>query len=423
MASSPGNSDLGPAGDGVAKPAPAADPSVQPTFKFRKSSSPLRGPLPPLPAHQPSAPAAAVSSVAETPSWSPLAVALPLFAVMWIVFAALAATVTSPSEADVATLGHLLVTGVGIVSLVLVTLAVAHTQVSGRRPRPAAVAVVVLGLTQGAVAAAIGSGPSDLWRPGALMFVLVGVAIPLAWVGGQFQIGVRRQRAERRDSLVASWIERARHQAHETVESLHRHDIRSMLFAVEGVARTLADPRLPEDQRAPFLQMLSESLDRLGKLADARTEEIQAYDVGGVVRAVVHAERKGGRTINAEMPAGLLAVGRATDVAAVLRTFVGLADRHRPGGLQVSGELNGEARVIRIEPAGARPLPLLTENWEEISPETFNPASTGDDTSIDLYVAARLLAEQGADVWSTSRGDRFAVRLPAAPDSTAEEET
>ena len=182
--------------------------------------------------------------------------------------------------------------------------------------------MVALGLAQGLAAVVIGAGPSDCGGRAGRVFVLIGVVVPLAWVGGQFQCGVRRQRVERNASLVASWIERARHQAHQTVESVHRHDVRSMLFVVDGAARALADARY---RRAAggVRGMLAEGVERLGSLIDVRTEEIQPFAVDGVARAVVHAERKAGRSVTAELPAGLNAVGRAADVAAVLRTLVG----------------------------------------------------------------------------------------------------
>lgn len=379
------------------------------------------GPLPPLTApHPPAGPDGRVPRL-RAPSWSLLAVSLPLFAVVWACFVALAGM--GPfAGADIAALGHRLGTGAAVLGIVFVTLLVAHTQVSGRRPRWGAFAVPMAGIGQGFVAAAISAGPSDLWAVAGHLLQIVGFAVPLAWVGGQFQNGVRRQRVELKASLIASWIERARHQAKETVESVRRHDARSVLFGIDGVTRALLDPRLPEEQRAPFIEMLTESVDRLGKLLDVRVEEIQPFDVAGLARAVAHAERKAGRTVRADLPTGLDAVGRAADVAAVLRTVIGLAARRTGAGVVVRGATEGGAIVLRVEPAGAGDLSLLTDCWDEVWAGSFKSASTDDDTTIDLYVATRLLAEQGADLWATAGRDRFAVRLPAAQDSGNQEE-
>lgn len=388
------------------------------------ASRPLTSPLPPLPAARPAV-TDDLAVVPAAPAWSPVRVALALFAAAWVCFAALAASEPELPPSDVGGLGHLLLTGAGVVALVFVTLSVAHAQLSGLRPDRQVVAVVTLGLVQGRIAALISSGSTDLWGPAAHVFDLVGFAVPLAWVGSQFQRGVRRQRFEQSATLVASWIERARHQAHQTVQSAHRHDVRSMLFVIDGAARALTDPSpMSDEQRTAFRDMLTESIERLGFLMDVRSEEIQSFAVEGVARAVVHAERKAGRAVTAELPNGLTAMGRAADVAAVLRTLVGVTDRQSPSGVQVTGEADAAsgAIVVRVEPAGTEPLPLLSNCWDEVWVETFKTSLSEDDIAIDLYVAARLLADQGADLWSAA-GGRFVVRVPAAssPGSAQEE--
>jgi hypothetical protein len=378
-------------------------------------------PLPPLPPPARSSDSD-LPAPPNGPSWSPLLVALPLFAAIWLCFGALAATVAAPPAADVGRLGDLLATGVAVVALVLLTLLVAHTQVSGRAPRPAVVGTLALGFGQGFACVAIGSG---LWGIAARVFALVAVAVPLAWVGGQFQSGVRRQQVERQNSLVTSFTDRLRRQAQATVESVQRHDVRSMLFVIEGATRVLADPNLAADQRASFGDMLNDSLGRLASLTDVRTEEIQPFDVADVVRAVAHGERKAGRSLTADVPAGLRAVGRAADLAAVLRTLASIAGSAGPGGIHVQVELRAElvggAAVVIVEPAGLDRPPLLSESWEPIRVESFKLSSRADETEMNLFVAARLLADQGADLWSTTGRARFAVRLTAPPDSSSEE--
>ncbi|MDQ1516220.1 MAG: hypothetical protein QOE80_2050 [Actinomycetota bacterium] len=383
-------------------------------------------PLPPLPPLRRSDPAVETDVLPKAPAWSPGWMSLALFAVVWACFAALAVTGTDSPAGDVARLGHILATGAAVVALVFVTLSVAHTQVSGLRPQKVVVGVVVLGLIQGRVAAALASGPSDLWGPAAHVFELIGFAVPLAWVGSQFQRGVRRQRVERHASLTATWVERVRLQAHQTVEAAHRHDVRSMLFVIDGAGRALTDPRapLPDDDRLAFRTMLTESVARLGSLMDVRSEEIQPFAVDGVARAVVHAERRAGRSVAADLPAGLTAVGRAADVAGVLRTLIAVTARKAATGVRLRGGVRDGAVVVVVEPSGADPHPLLTGSWEEIWAETFKPSLAGDEEAIDLYVAARLLADQGADLWSSTAGRaRFAVRLPAPAESDVKDET
>lgn len=378
--------------------------------------------LPPLSATRGDDIAVEVSPPPKAPTWSPVRAALPLFAVVWACFGALAAAVTTPLEADVAGLARVLGIGSGVVALVLITLSVAHTQVSGVRPRPATLGIVGLGLAQGLVAQSLGSGSGDLWHVGGWVFAFIGVAVPLAWVGGQFQSGVRRQRVERHESLTTTWISQARNQATETVQSVNRHDARSMLFVIDGAARTLADPSLSPERRAAFVEMLAEGVQRLGALIDVRSSEIEPFAVDAVARAVVHAERKIGRPVRAEVSSPLSAVGRAADVTAVLRTLVSVTAGKVTGEVLLRSSVEDGAVIVRVEPAGADELPLLIGNWEEIRPETFKSAQREDDVTIDLYVAARLLTEQGADVWSTGGRTRFAVRLPLVAVPRVQEE-
>src|SRR6266508_916740 len=101
----------------LTSPAPADAQHTSPekgavALRFRGTTfDPALAPLPPLPLPRPSDPAAELPSIAEAPRWSPVAIAGPLFVAVWICFAALAASVSSPPTADIAALGHVLATG------------------------------------------------------------------------------------------------------------------------------------------------------------------------------------------------------------------------------------------------------------------------------------------------------------------------
>src|SRR3954452_2648072 len=70
-------------------------------------------PLPPLPSARRADPTPGVPPVPEARTWSPVTVALPLFAIVWVCFAALAARVSAPPSADIAGLAHVLAMGAG----------------------------------------------------------------------------------------------------------------------------------------------------------------------------------------------------------------------------------------------------------------------------------------------------------------------
>jgi hypothetical protein len=268
-----------------------------------------------------------------------------------------------------------------------------------------------------------GPGSTRLWGPAAHVFELIGFAVPLIWVAADFHHDVRRQRDELADSFVAARVHHLRHQARQTVEAVQRHEVRSMLFAVDGAARALADESqaMSHADRVAFGRMVVEGADRLGRLMDVAPEEVQPFAVDGVARAVVHAERKAGRAANSSVPAGLRAVGRAADVAGALRALVaavaaegmnGSGTGPPPTGSTVAlkAEVLASVVVLRVEPSGAEDLPLDAAVWRPVHVEAADPAA-----GTDLYVAARLLAEQGGDLW-TAAGPRFAVRLPSAQD-------
>jgi hypothetical protein len=230
-------------------------------------------------------------------------------------------------------------------------------------------------------------------------------------VAAEFHRGVRRQRDELTDSLLAAHVEVVRHQARQTVQAVQRHEVRSMLFAVDGAARPLADETLAmtDADRVAFGRMVVEGVERLGKLMDVAPDEVQPFPVDAVARAVVHAERKGGRTAVSSVPVGLGAVGRAADTAGVLRTLV-TAVAAAGQDVALRAEADGPVVVIRVEAAGSPALPLDIAAWRPVDVAAADPQA-----GADLYVAARLLAEQGGDLWAAT-GPRFAVRLPGVED-------
>jgi hypothetical protein len=166
--------------------------------------------------------------------------------------------------------------------------------------------------------------------------------------------------------------------------------------------------------------MVDEGIGRLTGLMEIRPDEIAPFAADAVARSVVHAERKAGRTIAAALPAGLNALGRSADVITVLHTLCGSlsasASGHDPA-VRITGEAQDGAVVLYVETADADASPLSVENWRYIQVESLcSGAEAGEQDKSALYVAARLLADQGADLWATSGAvRRFAVRLPADP--------
>jgi len=206
------------------------------------------------------------------PRRSPLVLAGALFPLTWACFAALVVWRSSvPSAGDLTRLGHLLAGSAAVLALVLVTLVVAQRQVSGLWPDRVQFAVAGAGVVQARLAFVLAdAGSARLWAPAAHVFELVGFAVPLIWVAAEFHHGVRRQRDELADSLIAARVHHLRHQARQTVQAVQRHEVRSMLFAVDGAARALADESLTmsDADRVAFGRLVVEGAERLGGLMD-----------------------------------------------------------------------------------------------------------------------------------------------------------
>jgi hypothetical protein len=293
--------------------------------------------------------------------------------------------------------------------------------------RDIAVAIVALGLAQGRLALVLAPNGASVWVLGSHLFQLAGFAIAFAVVAAEFSERATSQHGQFLDSLVAARTDSARRLARQTIEAGHGHDVRSALFAIDGSARTLADryDDLAEGDRIALGRMVGAGVDRLRQLVEVRMEEIEEFGVDTVVRSVVHSERRLGVSVTTAFPAGLRGVGRAADLAVVLHTLI-RSPRIRPGcaPLVVRGARQGDAILLLVEAAGLGPDPLvvspdrldgsLMAPFDRLEPELGHEA--GED-ALDLYVAARLMSEQGGDIWTATRpggGASFGVRIPAA---------
>jgi signal transduction histidine kinase len=314
---------------------------------------------------------------------------------------------------------------------VVVTLALLREADGSPWRRDIAVAIVALGLVQGRLALALAPNGTSVWVMGSHLFQLTGFAIAFAVVAAEFGERATSQHGQILDSLVAARTDSARRLARQTIEAGHGHDIRSALFAIDGAAQTLADryDDLAASDRTALGRMVGVGVDRLRQLVEVRMEEIEDFGVDTVVRSVVHSERRLGVSVTTTLPAGLRGVGRAADLAVVLHILI-RSPRIRSGRapLVVRGSRQGDAVLVLVEAAGLGPDPMvvspdrldgtLMAPFDRLEPELGR--EVGGD-ALDLYVASRLMGEQGGDIWTAARpggGVSFGVRLPAATAAT-----
>jgi hypothetical protein len=120
----------------------------------------------------------------------------------------------------------------------------------------------------------------------------------------------------------------------------------------------------------------------------------------------------------------LRGVGRAEDLAVVLRTLL-RSIQAGPGGVILRGELWGPAVVLLLEPAETAHNLHPAADWTIVPADRPGPELGVDrgEEALDRYVAARLMGEQGGDIWTTAHTGgqvSFAIRLPAARPTTEE---
>jgi hypothetical protein len=337
-----------------------------------------------------------------------------LFGATWACFVALT-TLSGRPSADLSHLGPVLSVSTLVLALVLVTLSVAHAQLTGVRPRAVVWVVAALGVAQ--TGGVLTLGPAGgLWPVGGRLFSLIGFAVPLAWVASAFQNGARGQQADLRSFLMEASAQEARDDARQTMRATHRHDVRSMLFVVDGATRALGDPTLSADERADFAAMAIEAVERLGGLFDVHPEAVAPFDLAAAVRAVTHAERKAGRTVLSAVPVGLRTVGRMEDIVAVLRSLVASVADAESGAVQIRAETDGPGVVVTVEPVTAGPPGGAPANCSEVGLWSIKVGHVSDVREMtDLCIAVRLLADHGVDLWTSGTGGSdFALRLPYA---------
>lgn len=276
----------------------------------------------------------------------------------------------------------------------------------------AVVGVVALGLAQARLALGLAPGAASSWVTASHLFQLAALAVGLGLVSAEFSRRASRQRNQLFDSFVAARADGARRQARQTIESGRRHDLRSALFVLDGAARTLAEKsaQLSDADRRALGRMLTTGVEQLGELVDLRIEGTADLALDTLCRSLVHAEQRAGAQVTTAVPDGLRAVGRPDDLGVVLRTLLRTMRPQQP--LVVRGEHHGATVALIVQPASVAAGPATTD-WAPVVPTAL---AVGDD-ALDLYIATRLLAEQGADLLIAShRGGlvSFAVRLPAA---------
>ena len=208
------------------------------------------------------------------------------------------------------------------------------------------------------------------------------------------------------------------------------HEARSALAAIEGATRTLEHyrDRLPPETQEALSTAVTGEIRRLQRLVSVENpeSEVAPFSLAESLAPIVASERARGVVVDLRVPGHLNVIGRASATEQVMQSLFDNARRYAPDSrMTVRAEEDDGWVILRIEDRGPGVPP---EQREAI----FRRGVRGDSaldvagSGLGLYVAAKLMQEQGAELWVDDRpggGASFAMALPAADTSDTTEVT
>ena len=275
--------------------------------------------------------------------------------------------------------------------------------------------LMLFALTLSALAAGA-AGPTNTWAVGAVLLESTGVL--LAMVGSHFELtrAYEEQALELIDSALEAETAEARARVRAGAVSAQRHDLVNAIMAIDGAAVILErefDQLSPEDR---------EMLARVVGSGTARLRRLLAQDTGGGTpvsmadtAARIADDPAWATQLKVDVTPDLLAVGSAAETAEAVRQLVDYASqRSRSGPVTLRGDRDGRWVVLRVEDDG----PTMPRELRRTLTDPEARREPGREDALSVRVAARLMREQGGDLWIEPRpggGTSFGICLPAIP--------
>lgn len=204
----------------------------------------------------------------------------------------------------------------------------------------------------------------------------------------------------------------ARERARVSEQRRLRHEMANALTAIEGAAVILEqemDVLAPSD-RSAMARVLASGIRSLRRTLAADASAESPVSLADAVAAVVHDETV--RTqVASDVDPDLVGRGVRHQTEEALRALLDhVGKQGGDGPVRVQGDRDGTGVLLRIE--GCR-LPLDGRARVEVDEDDRPP---GWDEAIGVYVAARLIRDQGGSLWVESGPgpiSSFAVHLRA----------
>lgn len=288
-----------------------------------------------------------------------------------------------------------------------------------RRPLLGWLGLVVASLALAEATRIVATEDAVLWSVGAQLLRLLGL------VAGLYGATLELQRAYQFQSRNLLQSVRSNAAAHERIRverersEERSHEARNALQAIEGASHTLERyrDRLDPETRASLATAVSAEIARLQRLisADHLTEDGAVFTVAEALAPVVTGARAQGTGVLVDIDENLTAYGRWADTAEVVQNLVENARRYAPGSPVAVRARRQDGRVlIRVEDRGPGIPPEQREEVFQRGRRGGQGAGT-PGSGLGLYVSARLMREQGGDLWVEDRAGGGAVFIAALP--------
>lgn len=256
--------------------------------------------------------------------------------------------------------------------------------------------------------------PTNAWAVSAVLLESIGVL--LAMVGSQLELtrAYEHQAVELIDSTLEAETAEVRARARAGAVKAQRHDLVNAIMAIDGAAVILEREfdRLSPDDREMLAGVVGSGTARLRRLL--------VQDAGGAAlvsmadtAARIAEDPAWSAQLKLDVTPDLLALGSAAETAEAVRQLVDYASRRsRTGPVTLRGDRDGRWVVLRVEDDG----PTMPRELRRTLTDPEARREPGREDAMSVRVAARLMREQGGDLWIEPRpggGTSFGICLPA----------
>ncbi len=259
----------------------------------------------------------------------------------------------------------------------------------------------------------------SLGQMASITFQTIAIAIILIGTIRALQETINHSHGMLRESLLAFEGSETRRRieadAHEEVV----HNLRCALTSIGTATHLLVTDRavpLEEGDRSQLTAALQTELARASRLLSQEWDGGQRlFDLLDVITPLVANEKAQGSVVEVDIPADTNVLGNPDLTYEVIATILHNARRHAAGSpVTIRTEIDEASVNVAIEDRGPG---LPVSSTDRIFERGWTTSETGEGKGVGLFVARRLMEEQGGELVGANRpegGASFSLRFPAA---------